>query len=394
MPKQKIIGPKSPLTRNKKLKVLTVVGTRPEIIRLSRVIAKLDASESIEQVLVHTGQNYDYELNQIFFEDLEIRKPNYFLNVDVSSLGSSVGDIIKKSEEVFQKEKPDALLVLGDTNSCLAAYMAKRMHIPIFHMEAGNRCFDQRVPEETNRKIVDHISDINLTYSDIAREYLLREGFPPDRVIKTGSPMFEVLNYYMPKIKKSKIIAELKLKQYKYFLVSAHREENINNNKSFKNFIDILNSIAEKYKYPIIVSTHPRTRIVIEKKKARLNKLVKLEKPFGFSDYISLQLNAYSILSDSGTISEESSILNLPALNIREAHERPEAMEEASVMLTGFNKERIMQGLDQLKFHNHEKRNFRIVSDYAMPNVSDKVVRIIISYLDYVKRNVWKISGS
>ena len=378
----------------KKLKVLTVVGTRPEIIRLSRVIAKLDASESIEQVLVHTGQNYDYELNQIFFEDLEIRKPNYFLNVDVSSLGSSVGDIIKKSEEVFQKEKPDALLVLGDTNSCLSAYMAKRMHIPIFHMEAGNRCFDQRVPEETNRKIVDHISDINLTYSDIAREYLLREGFPPDRVIKTGSPMFEVLNYYMPKIKKSKIVTELKLKQYKYFLVSVHREENINNNKSFKNFIDILNSIAEKYKYPIIVSTHPRTRIVIEKKKARLNKLVKLEKPFGFSDYISLQLNAFSILSDSGTISEESSILNLPALNIREAHERPEAMEEASVMLTGFNKERIMQGLDLLKFHNPEKRSFRIVSDYAMPNVSDKVVRIIISYLDYVKRNVWKISGS
>ena len=324
---------------------------------------------------------------------LRLRKPDYFLNVDATSLRHSCWRHYKEIRRSFHKEKPDALLVLGDTNSCLAAYMAKRMHIPIFHMEAGNRCFDQRVPEETNRKIVDHISDINLTYSDIAREYLLREGFPPDSVIKTGSPMFEVLNYYMPKIKNSKIVSELKLKQYNYFFVSAHREENINNNKSFKNFIDILNSIAEKYKFPVIVSTHPRTMIVIEKKKVKLKKLVKLEKPFGFSDYISLQLNAYAILSDSGTISEESSILNLPALNIREAHERPEAMEEASVMLTGYNKERIIQGLDQLKFHNREKRNFRIVSDYSMPNVSDKVVRIIISYLDYVKRNVWKETG-
>lgn len=374
-----------------KIKVITVVGTRPEVIRLSRVMAKLD--ESFDQKIVHTGQNYDYELNQIFFDDLEIRKPDYFLNVDVSSLGSSIGDIIKKSEEVFIKEKPDALLILGDTNSCLSAYMAKRMHIPIFHMEAGNRCFDQRVPEETNRKIVDHISDINLTYSDIAREYLLREAFPPDRVIKTGSPMFEVLNYYMPRINKSKIVTALKLKQYKYFLVSAHREENINYTGSFASFIGVLNSIAEKYKYPIIVSTHPRTKKVIEEKKATLNKLVKLEKPFSFSDYVSLQLNAKAVLSDSGTISEESSILNFPALNIREAHERPEAMEETSVIMTGFNQVRIMQGLEQLKVQNRGKRDFRMVNDYTMPNVSDKVARIIISYIDYVNRNVWKISG-
>ncbi len=377
----------------KKIKVLTVVGTRPEVIRLSRVISKLDISDSIEHILVHTGQNYDYELNQIFFEDLEIRKPDYFLNVGTASLGESVGDVIKMSEKVLLKEKPDALLVLGDTNSCLTAYMAKRMHIPIFHMEAGNRCFDQRVPEETNRRIVDHISDINLTYSDIAREYLLREGFPPDRIIKTGSPMFEVLNYYMTKIKKSKIVSELKLKQHKYFLISSHREENINNSKSFHKFIDVLNLIAEKYKFQIIVSTHPRTKKEIEKKKVRLNRLIKLEKPFGFSDYISLQLNAFAVLSDSGTISEESSILNVPALNIREAHERPEAMEEASVILTGFNKDRILQALEQLKFHNRDQRNFRIVSDYSMPNVSDKVVRIILSYLDYVKRNVWKETG-
>lgn len=374
----------------KKLKVLTVVGTRPEIIRLSRVVAKLDTSDSFHHILVHTGQNYDYELNQIFFDDLEIRKPDYFLNINTLSLGASVGEIIRKSEEVFIKEKPDALLILGDTNSCLSAYMAKRMHIPIFHMEAGNRCFDQRVPEETNRKIVDHISDINLTYSDIAREYLLREGFPSDRIIKTGSPMFEVLNYYMPKIRKSKILTKLKLTRYKYFLVSSHREENINNRKSFNSFVDLLNTIAEEYKYEVILSTHPRTMKAIEKKGIRLHKLIRLEKPFGFSNYISLQLNACAVLSDSGTISEESSILNLPALNIREAHERPEAMEETSVILTGFNKERVLQGLAQLKFHNRTKRNFRLVSDYSMPNVSDKVVRIIISYLDYVKRNVWK----
>lgn len=377
----------------KKLKILTVVGTRPEVIRLSRVISKLDVSDSIEHILVHTGQNYDYELNQIFFEDLEIRKPDHFLNVGIASLGESVGDVIKMSEKVLLKEKPDALLVLGDTNSCLTAYMAKRMHIPIFHMEAGNRCFDQRVPEETNRKIVDHISDINLTYSDIAREYLLREGFPSDRVIKTGSPMFEVLNYYMPKIKKSKIVSKLTLENHKYFLVSSHREENIDNNKSFHKFIDVLNSLAEKYKFPVIVSTHPRTKKVIEKKKVRLHKLIELEKPFGFCDYIFLQLNAFAVLSDSGTISEEASILNIPALNIREAHERPEAMEEASVILTGFNKERILQALDQLKFHNRKQRNFRLVTDYSMPNVSDKVVRIILSYVDYVKRNVWKETG-
>jgi UDP-N-acetylglucosamine 2-epimerase (non-hydrolysing) len=381
------------MAKTTKLKVLTVVGTRPEIIRLSRVISKLDTSDSIHHILVHTGQNYDYELNQIFFDDLEIRKPDHFLNVDTTSLGKAVGDIIKKSEDILIREKPGALLILGDTNSCLAAYMAKRMHIPIFHMEAGNRCFDQRVPEETNRKIVDHISDINLTYSDIAREYLLREGFPPDRVIKTGSPMFEVLNYYMPKIKKSQIVSELKLKQYNYFLISSHREENINNNKSFRKFIDVLNSIAEKYRLPVIVSAHPRTMKMIEKKKVKLKKLVKLEKPFGFNDYISLQLNAFAVLSDSGTISEEASILNLPALNIREAHERPEAMEEASVILTGYNKERIFQALEQMKSQNRNNRHFRLVADYSMPNVSDKVVRLILSHIDYVKRNVWKETG-
>lgn len=373
----------------KKLKILTVVGTRPELIRLSRTINKLDSSKAIDHILVHTGQNYDYELNQIFFEDLQIRKPDYFLKVNVNSLGSSVGDVIKKSEAVLLKEKPDGLLVLGDTNSCLAAYMAKRLHIPIFHMEAGNRCFDQRVPEETNRKIVDHIADINLTYSDIAREYLLREGYPPDRVIKTGSPMFEVLNHYMSKIRGSNCLTNLNLKQHKYFMISAHREENISNKRSFNNLIDVLNSITEKYKLPVIVSTHPRTKKVIEKEKVKVNKLVRFEKPFGFTDYNFLQINALAVLSDSGTISEESSILNFPALNIREAHERPEATEEASVIMTGFNKERILQGLEQLKLQDRINRNFRLVNDYSMPNVSDKVVRIIISYVDYVRRNVW-----
>jgi UDP-N-acetyl-L-fucosamine synthase len=373
----------------KKLKVMTIVGTRPEIIRLSRTMSLLD--QHLHQIIVHTGQNYDYELNEIFWEELELRKPDHFLNVDTSSLGAAVGDIIRKSEEVLKLEQPDALLVLGDTNSCLAAYMAKRMHIPIFHMEAGNRCFDQRVPEETNRKIVDHISDINLTYSDIAREYLLREGISPDRVIKTGSPMFEVLNHYIPKIQASDVLTRLKLEKEKYFVVSAHREENINNEKNFQGLLTSLNLIAEKYGYPIIVSTHPRTRKKLEQlTNQTINPLIQFLKPLGFIDYNALQINAYAVLSDSGTISEEASILNFRALNIREAHERPEAMEEASVMMVGLNPERILQGIVQLQYQKTgDERNFRTVSDYTIPNVSEKVMRIIISYIDYIKRVVW-----
>lgn len=388
----------------KKLKVLTVVGTRPEIIRLSRVMAALDASEAIEHITVHTGQNYDYELNQIFYEDLEIRKPDYFLNAAAETPSATIGQILINIDPILEKEKPDAFLVLGDTNSCLCAIPAKKRHIPIFHMEAGNRCFDQRVPEETNRKIVDHIADINLPYSSIAREYLLREGLPPDRIIKTGSPMYEVLNYYMPKILASNIVEKLGLEKEKYFVVSAHREENINNEKNFKGLIDSLNIIAEKYGYPIIVSTHPRTRKKLEtefgtvsnslehsgKNIAIINPLIQWMKPLGFSDYNALQLNAYAVLSDSGTISEESSILNFRALNIREAHERPEAMEEASVMMVGLNPERILQGLVQLKYQKtHEERNFRPVGDYSMPNVSEKIIRIILGYKDYVIRTVW-----
>jgi len=374
----------------KKLKVITVVGTRPEIIRLSRVIAKLDESEAIDHVLIHTGQNYDYELNLIFFEDLNLRKPDYFLEAAGKTATETIGQIIINIDPILEKEKPDAFFVLGDTNSCLCAIPAKKRHIPIFHMEAGNRCFDQRVPEETNRKIVDHISDINLTYSDIAREYLLKEGLPSDRVIKTGSPMFEVLNYYLPKVKKSKILDNLKLSKNKYFVASSHREENINSEKKFENLISILNSIAEKYKHPIIVSTHPRTRKMIQDRNVQFNPLIQLLKPFCLSDYIYLQMNATAVLSDSGTISEESSILNFPALNIREAHERPEAMEEASVMMVGLNPERILQGLTILETQKRgDLRTLRPISDYSMPNVSDKVVRIILSYTDYINRIVW-----
>jgi UDP-N-acetyl-L-fucosamine synthase len=373
----------------KKLKVVTVVGTRPEIIRLSRVLAKLDASDAIEHILVHTGQNYDYELNQIFFEDLEIRKPDYFLNAAGKNANETIGKILINIDPILEKEQPDAFLVLGDTNSCLCAIPAKKRKIPVFHMEAGNRCFDQRVPEETNRKIVDHISDINLTYSDIAREYLLREGLSPDRVIKTGSPMFEVLNHYLPKVEKSKILKTLKIIKNNYYVVSAHREENISSERVFANLVDTLNAMAQQFGKPIIVSTHPRTRKMIEEKGIKFDSLVRLEKPLGLSDYIYLQKNATAVLSDSGTISEESSILNFPALNIREAHERPEAMEEASVMMVGMNKERILQGLVELGNQNLKDRNFRPVADYSMPNVSDKVVRIIISYVDYVKRMVW-----
>ena len=373
----------------KKLRVLTVVGTRPEIIRLSRVLAKLDKSPAIDHRLVHTGQNYDYELNQIFFEDLGLRKPDHFLEAAGSNATETIGNIIIKIDPILEKDQPDAFLVLGDTNSCLCAIPAKKRKIPIFHMEAGNRCFDQRVPEETNRKIVDHISDINLTYSSIAREYLLREGLPPDQVIKTGSPMYEVLHYFMSKIDNSDVLKRLDLEKHHYFVVSSHREENISSEKNFNGLITSLNQIAKKYEYPIIVSTHPRTRNMLDEKKVTAHKLVEFMKPLGFSDYNALQKNAFAVLSDSGTISEESSILNFPALNIRETHERPEAMEEASVVMVGLKPERIMQGLEQIQLQNREDRDFRLVSDYSMPNVSDKVVRIILSYTDYINRVVW-----
>ena len=374
-----------------KLKVMTVVGTRPEIIRLSRVIAALDASEAIEHIIVHTGQNYDYELNQIFFDDLKIRKPDFFLNAAGATATETVGLILIKIDPLLESEKPDAFLVLGDTNSCLCAIPAKKRHIPIFHMEAGNRCFDQRVPEETNRKIVDHVSDVNLTYSSIAREYLLREGLPADRIIKTGSPMFEVLHHYLPEIEASDVLDKLNLEENKYFVVSAHREENINSEKNFKGLMDSLNLIAEKYGCPIIVSTHPRTQKMIDSKQIKMRPEVQFLKPMGFNDYNALQMKSFAVLSDSGTISEESSTLNFPALNIRDAHERPEAMEEASVMMVGLNPERIMQGLTQLQTQKRgTERNFRPVADYSMPNVSEKMVRIILSYTDYVKRTVWR----
>jgi len=374
----------------KKLKVMTVVGTRPEIIRLSRVLDALDASEGVEHIIVHTGQNYDYELNQIFFEDLGLRKPDYFLEAAGKTATETVGNILIKIDPLLEKLKPDAFLVLGDTNSCLCAIPAKKRHIPIFHMEAGNRCFDQRVPEETNRKIVDHTSDINLTYSDIAREYLLREGLPADRIIKTGSPMFEVLNHYLPQIETSDVLSKLNLEEGKFFVVSSHREENINSEKNFRGLMASLNAIAEKYQYPIIVSTHPRTKNMIDKMQIQMRSEIQFLKPLGFHDYNALQKRAYAVLSDSGTISEESSILNFRALNIRQAHERPEAMEEASVMMVGLSPERILQGLTQvLQQKVGEERNFRLVADYSMPNVSEKVVRIIISYTDYIKRTVW-----
>jgi UDP-N-acetyl-L-fucosamine synthase len=372
----------------KKLKVMTVVGTRPEIIRLSAVINKLEESTAIENVLVHTGQNYDYELNEVFFNDFNLKKPDYYLNAATGKAVETIGNILVKIDPLLEKVNPDALLVLGDTNSCLCAIAAKRRHIPIFHMEAGNRCFDQRVPEETNRKIVDHISDINLTYSDIAREYLLREGLPADRIIKTGSPMFEVLNSRKDYIDRSDILDRLELEEGRYFVVSAHREENINTETNFLDLVDSLNAIAEKYNMPVIVSTHPRTKIMIDAKEVKFNPLVKTIKPLGFDDYIKLQIKAKAVLSDSGTISEESSILGFRALNIRQAHERPEAMEEAAVMLVGVKRERILQGLEILMAHN--KDSLRIVEDYSMPNVSDKVLRIIFSYTDYVNRVVWR----
>ncbi|HEY9221959.1 MAG TPA: UDP-N-acetylglucosamine 2-epimerase (non-hydrolyzing) [Lutibacter sp.] len=373
----------------KKLKVLTVVGTRPEIIRLSRVILKLDATESIEHILVHTGQNYDYELNEVFFKDLGLRKPDYFLNAAGGNATTTAGQILINIDPVLESVNPDAFLVLGDTNSCLCAIAAKKRKIPIFHMEAGNRCFDQRVPEETNRKIVDHISDINMTYSDIAREYLLREGLPADRIIKTGSPIYEVVQAYNKQIDDSEVLATLKLQKENYFVVSAHREENINSGNFIK-LVESLNAIAETYGLPVIVSTHPRTRNKINETGVKFNALIQLVKPLGFHDYNHLQKNAKVVLSDSGTISEESSIMNFPALNIRDAHERPEAMEEASVMMVGLNPERIMQALEILKNQKRgDQRTLRPVADYSMPNVSDKVVRIIISYTDYINRVVW-----
>ncbi|MFB8544962.1 non-hydrolyzing UDP-N-acetylglucosamine 2-epimerase [Enterococcus casseliflavus] len=372
----------------KKLKVMTVVGTRPEIIRLSAVINRLESSEAIDHVLVHTGQNYDYELNEVFFEDFKLKKPDYFLNAATGTAIETVGNILIKIDPILEEVKPDAFLVLGDTNSCLCAIAAKRKHIPIFHMEAGNRCFDQRVPEETNRKIVDHTADINLTYSDIAREYLLREGLPADRIIKTGSPMFEVLNSRKEDIENSPILEKLNLKQNEYFLVSAHREENISSKENFHDLVDSLNSIAEAYQYPIIISTHPRTMKMIEAEGIQFHELIQTMKPMGFNDYNKLQMNAKAVLSDSGTISEEASILGFKALNIRQAHERPEAMEESSVMMVGLGKDRILQGLGVL--NNQCSNTLRIVSDYLMPNVSEKVLRIIISYTDYINHVVWR----
>ena len=374
----------------KKLKVMTVVGTRPEIIRLSRVLSALDASEAVEHIIVHTGQNYDYELNQIFFEDLGLRKPDYFLEAAGKTATETVGNILIKIDPLLEELKPEAFLVLGDTNSCLCAIPAKKRQIPIFHMEAGNRCFDQRVPEETNRKIVDHTADINLTYSDIAREYLLREGLPADRIIKTGSPMFEVLNHYLPQIESSDVLSRLNLEEGKYFVISSHREENINSEKNFRGLMESLNAIAEKYQYPIIVSTHPRTKNMIDKMQIEMRPEIQFLKPLGFHDYNALQMRSFAVLSDSGTISEESSILNFRALNIREAHERPEAMEETSVMMVGLSPERILQGMTQLQQQKIGKeRNYRLVSDYSMPNVSEKMVRIILSYTDYINRVVW-----
>lgn len=374
---------------------MTVVGTRPEIIRLSRVMTALDNSEAIEHITVHTGQNYDFELNEVFYSDLGIRKPDHFLNAAGETATATIGQILVNIDPLLEQLQPDAFLVLGDTNSCLCAIPAKKRKIPIFHMEAGNRCFDQRVPEETNRKIVDHISDINLTYSDIAREYLLREGLPADRIIKTGSPMFEVLHHYMDQIQSSTVLSDFKLEKNKFFVVSAHREENISSDTSFTNLLESLNQIADKYNFPIIVSTHPRTRKKLEvlqnSNSIVLNPLIQWQKPLGFSDYNALQMNAFAVLSDSGTISEESSILNFRALNIREAHERPEAMEEASVMMVGLEPESILRGIVQLEQQSIGKeRNYRPVADYSMPNVSEKVTRIILSYTDYINRVVWK----
>lgn len=373
----------------KKLKLMTVVGTRPEIIRLSRVMAVCD--QYFDHIIVHTGQNYDYELNEIFFTDLGIRKPDYFLNAAGSTGAETIGNVIIAVDKVLEEVQPEALLVLGDTNSCTAVIPAKRRKIPTFHMEAGNRCFDMRVPEEINRRIVDHTADINLTYSTIARDYLLAEGLPADLVIKTGSPMFEVLNFYKHKIESSNVLEQLNLTEHQYFVVSAHREENINSDQNFLDLVDMLNAVAEQYNYPVIVSTHPRTRKRIEQMGVSFHPLVQLLKPLGFSDYNKLQLSAKATLSDSGTINEESSILNFPALNLRQAHERPEGMEEAAVMMVGLTAERVLQGLAIINSQpRDEQRLLRLVADYSMPNVSEKVARIVLSYTDYVNRVIWK----
>lgn len=373
----------------KKMKVMTVVGTRPEIIRLARVMVALD--KYCDHVLVHTGQNYDYELNQIFFEDLGIRKPDHFLSAAGATGAETIGNVIISVDRVLAEVKPEALLVLGDTNSCMAVIPAKRRKIPTFHMEAGNRCFDMRVPEEINRRIVDHTADINLTYSTIARDYLLREGLPPDQVIKTGSPMFEVLNHYLTKIESSDVLTRLELKAGEFFVVSAHREENVDSDKNFLALVETLNAVAETYAFPVIVSTHPRTQKRVDAMGVTFHPLVRLLKPLGFTDYNHLQMSAKAVLSDSGTINEESSILNFPALNLREAHERPEGMEEAAVMMTGLESERVLQALQVLEGQSRgSERTLRLVADYSMPNVSEKVVRIIHSYTDYVKRVVWK----
>tara|TARA_B100000579_G_scaffold397907_1_gene377804 strand:+ start:378 stop:1526 length:1149 start_codon:yes stop_codon:yes gene_type:complete len=379
------------MSKTKKLKIATIVGTRPEIIRLSSIINRLNKSKYIDHSLIHTGQNYDKNLNDIFFKDLEIKKPDYYLDAAKDTPSKTIGEILIKIEPVLNKIQPDAVLVLGDTNSCLSVIAAKKKKIPVFHFEAGNRCFDMRVPEETNRRIVDHISDINLTYSDIAREHLIKEGLDSDRIIKVGSPMFEVIKKHKSKITKSKILNKLKLKKQKYILVSCHREENVDNLKNFKKLIQTLNHLAETYKFPIIFSAHPRTKKIIEKRKPKLNNLIKLINPQGFIDYNNLQINSFVVLSDSGTISEESSILNFRALNIRESHERPEAMEESSVILTGLDYKRVIQGIGSVK--NQEtgnKRNISLVSDYNIPNVSIKVERIILSYINYVNRVVWQ----
>tara|TARA_B110000003_G_C16648766_1_gene533248 strand:- start:1106 stop:2254 length:1149 start_codon:yes stop_codon:yes gene_type:complete len=377
------------MKKMKKMKVMTVIGTRPEIIRLSRTISKLD--ENVEHVLVHTGQNYDFELNEIFFQDLEIRKPDYFLNAVGDSSAETIGKIIIEIDILLDKVKPDALLVLGDTNSCLSVIPAKKKKIPVFHMEAGNRCFDQRVPEEINRRIIDHTADINLTYSSIAREYLLREGLQPDMVIKTGSPINEVLSYYKEGINKSKILKKLALIEGQFFVVSAHREENIDSKNNFSKLVSLLNAVATKYNLPVVVSTHPRTQKRIDNESVKLHKNIRLLKPLGYKDYNKLQVSSKAVLSDSGTINEESSIMNFPALNIRESHERPEGMEEASVMMVGLEIDTVMQALNLLESqYRGNKRQLRIVTDYSMLNVSDKVVRLIYSYTDYVNRVVWK----
>lgn len=371
-----------------KLKVMTVVGTRPEIIRLSRVLAKLD--QYTDHVLVHTGQNYDYELNEIFFDELKLRRPDHFLEAVGGSVAETIGNILARVDPLLESEKPDALLVLGDTNSCLAVIAAKRRKIPIFHMEAGNRCFDQRVPEESNRKVVDHLADINLPYSDIAREYLLREGLPPDRIIKTGSPMHEVIHHYLPLIEASEVLTRLGVGSEQYFVVSCHREENVDSERNLGQLVEVLNGLAEQYGLRIIMSTHPRTRNRLTASGAQLSPLVELMKPLGLPDYIQLQRHARAVLSDSGTITEESNILNFPAINIREAHERPEGMEEGAVMMTGLSLTRISQALDILADQPRSRRLIQPVQDYAIENVSDKVLRIILSYTDYVKRVVWR----